>query len=61
MLSTNLVKSMDLVELNPELDVNEQTNKPLSADHRLYYRPSIRNLNSMVYDKSVKRKSPCSG
>ena len=25
MLSTNLVKSMDLVELNPELDVNEQT------------------------------------
>ncbi len=25
MLSTNLIKSMDLVELNPELDVNEQT------------------------------------
>ena len=25
MLSTNLVKSMYLVELNPELDVNEQT------------------------------------
>ena len=25
MLSTNLVKSLDLVELNPDLDVNEQT------------------------------------
>jgi len=24
-LSTNLIKSMDLVELNPELDVNDQT------------------------------------
>ena len=24
-IGTNLVKSMDLVELNPELDVNEQT------------------------------------
>ena len=31
------------------------------VDHMLSTNLVIRNLNSMVYDKSVKRKSPCSG